>query len=98
MKRSRYYLIYETPFDDQVSYEADYPDQLLSWMKQFEIFKQFKSFTIFLRMPMKDNSIILFSYDHGEFKFRDIKEEHQLLFKLILQIFKEDMKGDESHD
>ena len=92
--RKRYSLIYETEFDDRVTFECDYSDQLLSYLKMYNFFKNYKSFTIFVRMPMKDNSIILFSYDHGEFKFCDLKEEHQLLFKLILQVFKEDMKGD----
>lgn len=92
--RKRYNLIYETPFNDFSSYECDYSDQLLSYLKMYEIFKQSESFTIFVRMPMKDNSMILFSYDHGEFKFRDFKEEHQLIFKLLLQVFKEDVKQD----
>ena len=92
--RKRYCLLYETHFDDFVSYECDYPYHLLSYIKDYDIFNQNPSFTIFVRMPMKETSMILFSYDHGEFKFRDLKEEHQLLFKLILQVFKEDMKGD----
>ena len=93
--RKRYCLVYETHFDDTVSYECDYPDQLLSYIKQYDMFNQNQSFTIFVRMPMKETSMILFSCDHGEFKFRDFKQEHSLLFKLILQVFKEDMKQDE---